>query len=107
MGYSKEFDATKITVPKFLLLGDWEDVSWHNEVCPRFNSERFGLAVWVDYDDPAERELNCIDQPGEWKKYTVVQLLDEGELSDDTLFSTEDTDLLEIWLTNYIIEKGL
>jgi len=33
----------------------FEDLSWHNDVCPSF--ERNGLKLWVDYLNPNRREL--------------------------------------------------
>lgn len=110
--YAKEFDADRIFVPQFLFGRLWEDVSWHNDVCPRFQCTAHMLAVWVDFDDPAERELNCLDGPYEenvWKKYNVVKLIqdEDGYTQDsDTLFGTEDADELQKWLINYAIEKG-
>lgn len=105
MGYSKEFDATRITVPDFLLSEPWVDFSWHNDVCPRFHNDELGFAVWVDFDDPAERELNTIDGPFEeniWKKFTVVRLIprvnDVSDLADDLSYSTEEVEKLEQWL---------
>lgn len=33
------------------------DISWHNDACPSFFDPKAGLRLFVDYEDPAEREL--------------------------------------------------
>jgi hypothetical protein len=33
------------------------DESWHNEACPRFDHPALRLSLWIDYADPAQREL--------------------------------------------------
>jgi hypothetical protein len=35
------------------------DLSWHNDVCPRFavHDEGFGPNLWVDHPDPDKREM--------------------------------------------------
>lgn len=35
-------------------MWEWEDMSWHNDVCPSFR--KGNLLVWVDWPDPRERE---------------------------------------------------
>ena len=41
----------------------WEDMSWHNEVSPSFLAytriDGHYIRVWIDYPDPADREL-CV-----------------------------------------------
>lgn len=105
MSYVKEFNASRITVPSFLLGPGWEDVSWHNDVCPRFENEELLLAVWVDYDDPDERKQD------DWKKYTVCGFIlhanDAPTLSEEDLFATEDADALETWLSLYAVNQHL
>lgn len=104
MGYIKAF-SDKITVPDFLQCPPWEDVSWHNDVCPRFENYDLMLAVWVDYDTVEEREYE------EWKKYTVVELVerlnDPPHVADEPLFATEDVETLELWLVLYETHKHL
>ena len=56
-------------------LWDWEDVSWHNDVCPSFR--KGDLLVWVDWPDPRERE----DFDG--RRFILCRLDDEGCLPPD------------------------
>lgn len=35
------------------------DHSWHNDVCPCFRYEKLRLTLWIDYADPAKRELKA------------------------------------------------
>ena len=101
MGYAKEFNHLEYQVPEFLLKdSDWEDVSWHNDVCPRWENKEIGLAVWVDCNEPECREYE------DWKQYTVVRLIwlhhdDEVGLADDTEFATENPKKLERWVQLY------
>jgi hypothetical protein len=34
---------------------EWEDVSWHNDACPSFQTGDF--LIYVDYANPADREI--------------------------------------------------
>lgn len=100
MGYAKEFNHLEYQVPEFLLKdSDWEDVSWHNDVCPRWENKKIGLAVWVDCNEPECREYE------DWKQYTVVEIEGQSDgttvLKDDSLFSTEVQAHLEEWITLY------
>ena len=46
MSYAKEFNHLEYNVPDFLLQNPvWEDVSWHNDVCPRWENYTLMLAV--------------------------------------------------------------
>ena len=99
MSYAKEFDFENYNVPNCLINSDWEDVSWHNDVCPRWENYKLMIAVWVERMDCEQRELE--DQ----KQYTVCEILSHGGddyyLADGTLFSTEYEDVLEQWLWLY------
>jgi hypothetical protein len=100
MAYAKEFNHLEYNVPEFLLTGEgWEDVSWHNDVCPRFENRELGLAVWVDCNEPECREYE------DWAQYTVVPitaLLDGSTvLADEHIFNTEVQGCLEEWLNLY------
>lgn len=107
--YENEFDATKMTVPDFLFGQEWEDVSWHNDACASWHNRDLLLCVWVDYDDPADREMNDYQADGAWKKFNVSPLKRIGEDeyvldNDDTaadLFQTDDPEKLEQWLKLY------
>nr|WP_166294334.1 hypothetical protein [Bradyrhizobium sp. 2S1]MCK7670896.1 hypothetical protein [Bradyrhizobium sp. 2S1] len=37
----------------------FEDSSWHNDSCPNFTSAELGLRIWIDYFDPAKREISA------------------------------------------------
>ena len=60
MSYETEF-------PDFILdveiPAGFDDRSWHNDVCPRFEKnlpDGQYLIIWVDYADPKDREYsNC------------------------------------------------
>jgi hypothetical protein len=60
MTYKTEFPdfVLDVTIP-----AGFDDHSWHNDVCPRFEkqlSDGSYLVIWVDFADPKEREyLNC------------------------------------------------
>lgn len=36
---------------------EWKDRSWHNDLCPSWNTGR-GVIVYVDFRDPDQRELD-------------------------------------------------
>jgi hypothetical protein len=101
MGYAREFRSEEYAIPGFLFTNiDWEDVSWHNDVCPRWESERLRIAIWVDCIDPTQREYD------DWKQYTVCSIVreDDGTFSlaeDEPLFATEDAVKLENWIAAY------
>jgi hypothetical protein len=103
MGYAKEFNHLEYNVPEFLT--PWTDVSWHNDVCPRFENYTLMLAVWVDCNEPERREYE------DWKQYSVCTVLTHGGddyyLADETLFATEDAEKLEAWLDMYVIKQHL
>jgi hypothetical protein len=64
--YASEFpDFTAADIPAELLdATQWEDMSWHNEICPRFVTrdtvqslgETCHICVWVERVNPADRE---------------------------------------------------
>ena len=52
-----EFDHTKYTIPAFIAESpDWEDISWHNDVCPRFLNCELGLELFIAADKEIDRE---------------------------------------------------
>lgn len=56
MTYRSEFpDFPAADMP--VIPAGFKDVSWHNDICPRFVSDALGLEIWVDYADPAHREF--------------------------------------------------
>ena len=78
-----DFEAS--TLPE--IPASWEDVSWRNDACPSFQAfAREGetevrLTVFVDYLDPAERELGGCDR-------FFVLLNQDGDTHD--LLNTDD-----------------
>jgi len=34
----------------------FEDCSWHNNACPCLVSDVYQMTIWLDYEDPAQRE---------------------------------------------------
>ena len=88
-----------LSVPEYLLHQPWEDVSWGNEVCPRFINPSLAISVWVDYDLQEDRELSHTD----WRKFTVNSILDieEDILADESMFSAEDPVELENFILAY------
>jgi hypothetical protein len=100
MGYAKEFNRLFYNVPEFLMhSAGWEDVSYRNDVCPRFENKELGIAVWVEANEPSAREYE------EWAQYTVVaikcMLDDTTVLCDDELFQTEVIYHIEEWINMY------
>lgn len=104
MGYAKEFNAADYEVPSFLQINGWQDVSWHNDISPRFENEKLMLAVWVETSDPAGREYD------DWKQYTVVQIIDTSDgtvLEDESCFETDSIAELQEWIHKYVLKEIL
>lgn len=54
--WKMEFDA-KYTIPAFIAESpDWEDISWHNDACPRFLNAKLKLELFIEADEEADRE---------------------------------------------------
>jgi len=102
MGYAKQFDFIKFVVPAFLQTIEWQDVSWGNDACPRFENEDLCIAVWVAEHEPEDREID------DMKEYTVCRLIlhknDCPTLEDDDLFSTDSINKLLEWIE---LEKSI
>lgn len=62
------------------------DDSWHNDVCPRFDTALRGrtLTLWIEHPDPNERE----DGP-ETKRY-LVQEFDEEDYFVEDIIATDN-----------------
>ena len=104
MGYAKEFNAADYEVPSFLQTAYWQDVSWHNDVSPRFENTELMLAVWVETTDPEKREYD------DWKQYTVIKIIDTSDgtvLEDESCFETDSIDELQEWLHKYSVKETL
>ncbi len=83
MSYRVAFpDFDPSTMPA--IPADWRDTSEHNDAYPSFHSEAAGVRIWVDYADPADREI-----PGD--RFGVVRQVDwaEGTHAGD-LYTTDD-----------------
>ncbi len=105
MGYANEFNFLDYQVPAVLQSYKWKDVSWHNDISPRFENTELMLAVWVETTDPEKREYE------DMKQYTVVKLIrinsEETTLADDNIFETEDMSELVEWLHKYELKELL
>ncbi len=52
-----EFDHAKYSIPAFIAESpDWEDISWHNDACPRFLNTKLKLELFIEADEEANRE---------------------------------------------------
>jgi len=56
MSFCEEFSDFPVDAMPALPEG-FIDSSWHNDACPLLINEARGLAVWVDFPDPAMREM--------------------------------------------------
>lgn len=54
--YRTEFPDFPETDLPALPVG-FEDTSWHNDACPSFTSDGRGLTIFINYTDPAKREV--------------------------------------------------
>jgi len=77
----------EVEYPSALTNMGFEDRSWHNDAIGLLFSPERKLVVWVDCEDPREREW-----PGEYR-YGIIDcenfdLMSEGEC--ETLFRTND-----------------
>lgn len=61
-------------------MGGIVDLSWHNDVCPRFcvTEDGSGPNLWVDHPDPERREYGPDRQ-----RFLVTVQVGETESSDD------------------------
>jgi len=63
---------------------DWEEASWHNDVCPSWQTPASGrtyLHIFIDYLDPDQRELG--DQ-----RFSVSEIDEDGDSGH--LMDTDD-----------------
>lgn len=58
-------------LPAFLNSDDWEDISWHNDECPRFTNKKLGIDLWVNFlgrdDGYKNYAIDNVDKKGEYK----------------------------------------
>lgn len=90
MTYATEFPDFDLQVA---VPADWEDVSWHNDVCPSFQTPN-GLRVWIDYADPAEREFDG------YPRFVASRYTADMEYIEDVI-ATEDWSQLLAAVANY------
>lgn len=74
-----DFPTIEVEIP-----AGFVDASWHNDVSPHWEDEARGLSLWIDYPDPAIREMGK-----DWPRYQVFIMGDDGEYLDDPLVATE------------------
>lgn len=76
----------------------FEDCSWHNDACPSMKNETLALYIFIDYADPAKREMLQ-----ETPRFSVLKMDGEGFSEDfETQFDTSDwSDVLA-----FIASKG-
>ena len=71
----------------------FEDVSWHNDVCPSFKNDALSLTIYVDYPDPNMRELESAAH------FMLVGEHDEGltEILCETDHWHNILEAIEVW----------
>jgi hypothetical protein len=81
MAYQIEFpDFDPATLPA--IPTGWIDQSWHNDLCPCFNTNK-GLVVFIDFADLSQREWD------DGKRFTV-HTDPEVTNGNDVLFESDD-----------------
>lgn len=65
------------------------DKSWHNDVCPSFTFKAGSqhLILWVDYENPDERELSQ-------ERYVVMTAINEGTESEPEIYTGDETEVV-------------
>jgi hypothetical protein len=106
--FTNQFNAAEFTVPACITKNsDWQDVSWGNDVAPRWENREIGIAIWVFQNDVEQREYP------EGKRYSVVELIHIGRdnaevgLKDDDIFTTDDEEKLSKFIEYYNIQNHL
>lgn len=90
MRYLEHFSISPerpLTVP-FDILDRFVDVSWHHDTAPSFENKALLLVVFVDYDNPTDRECGYLS-----KKYRVFRMYDSETSEFDAynvLLATDD-----------------
>ena len=79
-----DFGELDVAVPS-----DFEDTSWHNDVCPSFRSSSRGFLLYIDYADEEKREF-----PEDKARFTVERMIGDTFTPDNsnvtTLLFTDD-----------------
>lgn len=82
--YRKEFpDFDPATMPE--IPAGFEDRSWHNDGCPSFVHEKFGLAISIDFADIDLRESGE-DGP----RFLMYRVEPDGSWHDEPFLETSD-----------------
>lgn len=70
MTYKTEFPDFELDVeiPK-----GFNDVSWHNDVCPSFINRSLNLCLWIDYADKSKSEF-----PNSPHRFQLTEIDEEG-----------------------------
>ena len=72
---------------------NWDDISWHNDICPSFADATGNFLLFVDYADVNKREFQ-----GE-KRFAVYHC-DESGLCDEpqARFASDDWNVMLVYL---------
>lgn len=82
MSYGEEFpNFPPEDMPQ--IPSGFEDISWRNDACPNFANDALGLAIFVDYLDPAAR-----DYP-DTKRFTLYRM-DENSVTAEIILDSDD-----------------
>jgi len=88
--WSREFPGFPEIGVDPVSLGFVHDASWHNDLCPSFETADHRQRLWVDHPDPVQRESGCA-------RYMICSQDDDG-CSRELLFSTDSADELRAFL---------
>lgn len=86
MNFRTEFDDYPVCKMPVMPAG-FTDTSWKNDVCPSFTHEAARLVLWVDYPDPANREV----QGG--SRFILCTMKDGGASGDVVATAEHWTDM--------------
>jgi hypothetical protein len=86
MKFRSEFDDYPACLMPVLPTG-FIDTSWHNDACPSFTHEAARLVLWVDYPNPADREV----QGG--SRFLLCTMKDDGGSGDVIAAAEHWTDM--------------
>ena len=101
MSYTTEFPDFDY-IPLLHSFEGWQDVSWHNDICPSFERttpDNFIIKVFFDYKDNKKREVEDDD------KYYVA-LYDNDDAFLKSLFITDEDHELRQFLISIDMELG-
>ena len=80
--------ATFLKLVKSLESEGFDDVTWNNDVCPSiafgyYEDAHIELKVFVDYADPAQRDLEDVDI------FTILIVSDHPDIREEFIASTD------------------